>query len=393
MRWQNSPDIRVPYTSPALLICCAARTLSLLKIFLGGYPPIFCNEPRKLYLFFHIYGIYTKVFFSPQFYKSTKYERIRKGSIEQNLKESAHKKGYLTVKVPLPGVDDLEGDALPCPFSRVIDAHVHIFPEVFFQAVWKWFGKHGWPIRYQLPTDQLLGFLFGRGVEHVVAFQYAHKPGMAQWLNDYMVEKVNHFKGKLTGMATVFPGEDGARSVVEKAFEKGLKGVKLHVHVQCFDLLSQDMECIYQACVKASRPMVIHAGREPSSSAYACDPYALCSADRVEEIIRSYPHLKLCVPHLGMDEFDEYSTMLERYDNLWVDTAMALTNYLPLEKLPDLALMRGDRIMYGSDFPNIPFAWDRELKALAGSGLSKELLNKIVQKNAGEFFSINRQVS
>lgn len=307
----------------------------------------------------------------------------------QILKQPVHeKKGYLSVKAPLPGLNDPEGDALPLSLPRVIDAHVHIFPQIFFKAVWDWFGKYGWPVRYQLPTNQLLEFLFVRGIEHVVAFQYAHKPGMAAWLNDYMIKKVDDFKGKLTGMATVFPGEEGAEEIVKRAFQKGLKGVKLHVHVQCFDLLSQDMERIYQTCVKAGHPMVIHAGREPGSPAYACDPYELCSADRVEDIIRSYPGLRLCVPHLGMDEFDAYGTMVEKYDNLWVDTAMALTDYLPLEQLPDIATIREDRIMYGSDFPNIPFAWDRELKVLAGSGLSHELLQKIVRKNAAEFFSI-----
>lgn len=304
------------------------------------------------------------------------------------MRKSNEKKGYLSVKVPLPGVNDSEGLKLPPPFSRVTDAHVHIFPEVFFRAVWGWFDKYGWPIRYQLTTTQLLNFLFTRGVEHVVAFQYAHKAGMAPYLNGYMLEKIEQFQGRLTGMATIFPGEDGATTILEEAFKNGLKGVKLHTHVQCFDLLSKEMEELYTVCAKSRKPMVIHAGREPGSPAYGCDPYELCAAYKVEEVIRSYPQLKLCVPHLGMDEFDQYRSMIERYDNLWLDTAMALTDYLPIDSLPDLDLMREDRVMYGSDFPNIPFAWDRELKALASSGLSDGKLKKITCENAAEFFSI-----
>ncbi|MBF0260158.1 MAG: amidohydrolase [Desulfamplus sp.] len=305
------------------------------------------------------------------------------------MKKATQTKGYLGVKAPLPGLDDSEGEKTPGVFSHLIDAHVHIFPEVFFRAVWGWFDKYGWPIRYQLTTTELLKFLFSRGIDHVVAFQYAHKPGMASYLNDYMVEKIRQFEGKLTGMATVFPGEQGAVSIIEQAFQNGLKGVKLHAHVQCFDLLSVDMEQIYNICSKSGHPMVIHAGREPGSPAYSCDPYELCGAQKVEEIIRSYPALKLCVPHLGMDEFDEYKSMIERYDNLWLDTAMAITDYLPFESLPDLDLMRSDRIMYGSDFPNIPFAWDRELKTLANSNLSDDKLKKISWENAANFFAID----
>ena len=296
--------------------------------------------------------------------------------------------GYLSIKTPLPGLNDPEGTTLPQPFHGVIDAHVHIFPKIISEAVWQWFGKHGWPIRYPLPTNALLEFLFDRGVDHVVAFQYAHKPGMSEWLNDYMVRKVEQFQGHLTGMATVFPGEEGAEKILCRAFDNGLKGVKLHVHVQCFEMLSRDMENIYDLCSKRDRPMVIHAGREPNSPAYACDPYLLCSVDIVEEVIRSYPKLKLCVPHLGMDEFERYRTLVEAYDNLWVDTAMAITDYLPMDNPADITTFRPDRIMYGSDFPNIPYAWDRELKVLAKTALPKSHLKKILQENAQAFFAI-----
>lgn len=44
-----------------------------------------------------------------------------------------------------------------------------------------------------------------------------------------------------------------------------------------------------------------------------------------------------------------------------------------------------DRLMYGSDFPNIPFAWDRELKCLGDAVLSEANLNK----NATAFFDLD----
>jgi len=47
--------------------------------------------------------------------------------------------------------------------------------------------------------------------------------------------------------------------------------------------------------------------------------------------------------------------------------------------------------MYGSDFPNIPYAWDRELKELKAADISHEALEKISYKNAAEFFSLKLQ--
>ena len=49
---------------------------------------------------------------------------------------------------------------------------------------------------------------------------------------------------------------------------------------------------------------------------------------------------------------------------------------------------RSDRIMYGSDFPNIAYAWDREIKELKTANLSSEALEKISYRNAVDFFSI-----
>ena len=94
------------------------------------------------------------------------------------------------------------------------------------------------------------------------------------------------------------------------------------------------------------------------------------------------------MPHLGFDETGAYKKLVEKYDNLWLDTAMVITDYFPFENKIALETYRTDRIMYGSDFPSIPYAWDRELKALQKSEISQDALEQICYKNAVEFFSI-----
>ena len=139
--------------------------------------------------------------------------------------------------MPLPPVDDEEGaeidPSLPVPRSSVVDAHVHLFPDRLFEAIWRWFDVHGWPIRYKLKTPDVIAFALARGVGHIVALHYAHKPGIARGMNAYMAEIVRT-TARVTGMATVMPGEPDARRILEDAFASGLRGVKLHCHVQCF---------------------------------------------------------------------------------------------------------------------------------------------------------------
>jgi predicted TIM-barrel fold metal-dependent hydrolase len=132
----------------------------------------------------------------------------------------------------------------------------------------------------------------------------------------------------------------------------------------------------------------MHVGREPKSTTYGCDPYQLCSAEKLEYILKDYPNIKICVPHLGFDETPAYRKLIEKYDNLWLDTTMVITDYFPMEEKIDLGRYRSDRIMYGSDFPNIPYAWDRELKELKLADLPYDTLKKIAYKNAADFFNL-----
>ena len=290
--------------------------------------------------------------------------------------------------LPLPGVNDVEGRGLPPGLPLVVDAHVHLFPGALFDAVWGWFDVYGWPIRYKLNSRPLVDFLIDRGVGHMVGLHYAHKPGMARLLNTYMARLCREYEGKLTGLATVFPGEPEAAEILSEGFAMGLAGVKLHGHVQCFDLQSPAMETVYAVCAEHGRPLVMHVGREPKSPAYPCDPYLLYRADRVEDVLKQWPDLKVCVPHMGADEFEAFGQMAGAYDNLWLDTTMVLADYLPMDFVPDLAAMRPDRLLYGTDFPNIPYAWDREIKRLVQMELDSQTLAAILGGNACRLFGI-----
>ncbi len=285
-------------------------------------------------------------------------------------------------------IHDREGSNVPAGLPSVIDAHVHIFPRSIFSAIRKWFDKNAWQIRYQLTSSEIFEFLLSHGIKHIIALQYAHKPGIARQLNRYMAEKTREYSNRVTGMATVFPGENNAEKILQEAFDSGLKGLKLHAHVQCFDMNGDHMNRLYECCQANNKPIVMHIGREPKSTAYNCDPYQLCSAEKLEHILKDFPNIKICVPHLGFDETQAYRKMIEKYDNLWLDTTMVITDYFPMKEKTDLGDYRSDRVMYGSDFPNIPYAWDRELKELKMADISYDTLRDIANKNAIKFFNI-----
>lgn len=291
------------------------------------------------------------------------------------------------LQTPLPALNDRAADNLPEHLPAVVDAHVHLFPDHLFASIWQWFDKYGWPIRYRLKSTEIVEFLLSRGISRIVGLHYAHRPGVAGELNRFMSDLCRRYP-QLTGLATVFPGESDSDQILAEAFDSGLAGVKLHCHVQCFDMLGEAMHAIYRTCQSYDKPLIMHVGREPKSPAYPCDPYELCSAERLERVLSEYPELGICVPHLGADEFDSYQRLQAQFDNLWLDTTMMLADYLPFDHIPDLTNMRADRLMYGSDFPNLPYAWDREIQRLLRLNLNHDFLLKLLGRNAAQFYGI-----
>jgi len=288
--------------------------------------------------------------------------------------------------LPLPALNDPEGERLDESLPPVIDAHVHLFSDGFFEAIWRWFEAYGWPIRYKLPSPQVIDFLLSRGVQHIVALHYAHKPGIAGLMNRYMAQ-LSAKHPEVTGLATVLPGEEGATQLLEEAFDMGLRGVKLHCHVQSFSPDDPTMEEIYEACIARDLPLVMHAGREPASPEYPIHPHLLCGVERVREVLRSFPKLRLCVPHLGVDEIVAFTALLEEYDNLWLDTTMAVAGYFPIDDPHRPIQVRPERVMYGTDFPNLPYAWDREVRALSRQH-DEQTLAAVLGETARKFFAI-----
>ena len=57
---------------------------------------------------------------------------------------------------------------------------------------------------------------------------------------------------------------------------------------------------------------------------------------------------------------------------------MTLADYLPFKNVLDLAKMRSGRLIFGSDFPNLPYTLDRELKRIDHLNLTAEQLEKLL---------------
>jgi predicted TIM-barrel fold metal-dependent hydrolase len=290
------------------------------------------------------------------------------------------------VTAPLPTIDDDDSGRVPDGLD-VVDAHVHIFPPGFAAALWRWFDAHAWRIRYQIQAEQVVELLASRGVRRMVALTYAHKPGVAQLLNRFVAEAARR-SPQLIALGTVFPGEPDERALLAEALGPlGLRGLKLHCHVQRMAADDPRLEPAYSACEAAGLPLVIHCGSAPATGGYGVDVHTLAGADRMERVLERHPRLTVVVPHLGQGEADDYARLLDRHERLYLDTTMVVGGYFPGSAVPvELIARHPDRILYGTDFPNLPYRWNRELDALTAAPLDEQARRAVLGGNARRVF-------
>lgn len=264
----------------------------------------------------------------------------------------------------------------------VIDCHVHVFPEGVARALRKWFTENAWEFYEKGSQEELISKLFQKGIRGAVLLPYAHKPGISETLNEFVSHMARRFPGTV-GFAAIHKEDKDTKGILRKAFGSlGLKGIKIHCHVQKVSPDAPELDPVYQEALNWDVPVVIHAGKEPWIPAYGYDVREITGARRVEKVLRRYGSLKLIVPHLGFNETEEFCHLLDRYQNLYLDTTMMLAGFFPAEVKREILSIHATRILYGTDYPHIPYEVERELVNLLNMGLEEEELELILSGNA-----------
>src|SRR5262249_55746912 len=157
------------------------------------------------------------------------------------------------------------------------------------RAIRAWFDAHAWRIRFRGSAEEALDDLRSAGAAKIVGLVYAHKPGAARALNEYLGELCRAHAG-VVGVGTVLPGEPDVGAIGEDAISKhGLRGIKLHCHVQKMSIDDPRVVDVLSYCEELGVPAVVHAGRQPKTDGYGVDPTAICGVARTEAVLRACP--------------------------------------------------------------------------------------------------------
>jgi uncharacterized protein len=256
----------------------------------------------------------------------------------------------------------------------LVDLHVHFLPEPVTQKLWAFFDNglenYGveWPIQYRFDEAERVRILRELGVVAFAPLVYPHKAGMAEWLNDWVREFAARTPGAVP-TATLYP-EPGVEKYLSRALEDGARCVKAHVQVGVYDPRAAELDVAWGLVAEAGVPMVIHCGHGPLRAGQ------FTGLGKFGEVLRRHPRLTAVLAHAGMPEFDLAFDLVKQYPNVYVDTTMVGVDFgppLPADFLP-LVADHADRIVLGTDFPNIPYEYAHQISAIAGWAEANEQL-------------------
>jgi hypothetical protein len=272
----------------------------------------------------------------------------------------------------------------------LIDVHVHLLPPRVMEKVRHQFDSAGpligrpWPLQYRGDEDDLVARLRALGVRRFSALPYAHRPGIAEYLNEWAADLAVRAPEVLTS-ATLFP-EPGVETYVARRIEAGVRVFKVHVQVGRFELTDPLLDEAWGLIEEAAVPTVIHVNSGPVANEHT-------GPEPMRALLRRHPRLVAVLAHMGAPEYADFLDIAERHETVRLDTTMAFTDFSEgLAPFPRRALPRlddlGERILLGSDFPNIPYAYVHQLHALERLGLGDDWLRAVCYGNGARLFEL-----
>lgn len=273
------------------------------------------------------------------------------------------------------------------PVADVVDAHVHLMPDRLMTAIRDALGAEaGWAFEHPTDLDAMTATLTDAGVDRFFALPYAHKPDVADDLNTWVCETAVSSPHAIP-FATVHAADDDVGGIVERAVADGARGLKFQLPVQGFPADDPRLDPAYEVAAEHDLPIVCHAGTAPM---FRDDPNV--GTDRFRSFLDSYPELRVCAAHMGAYDVDAFCDLARTHENVFLDTTFAMSavaetymDFDPWSVSDETLVELSESVMYGSDYPNIPYPYEKERAHLLARDLPTPVQRDIFARTARRF--------
>ena len=258
----------------------------------------------------------------------------------------------------------------------IIDAHAHVFPveakNIAVQSISSFYN--GARMQHDGSIEELLISGTKAGVRQYVVFSCATIANQVASINNFIIETCRQHP-EFIGVGTLHRDFPNYEAELQRLFDFGIRGIKIHPDFQHFPLDDPAMMPIYDTMEHMGMFLLAHSGDIRFTASHPL---------RLSRIARTFPRLKCIAAHLGgwmqWEAAREYLVL----PNVYVDTSSTL-GFVGMEPVRRaLEVFDTSHIFFGTDFP----MWDhrQEILSLQRLGINDQLLEDILGKNFQQFY-------
>ena len=270
---------------------------------------------------------------------------------------------------------------------RIIDTHVHIFPEkiaaaavkatsdFYMDAVSPEGNLHDDFSNLSGTVKDLVKRSAEAGIDRSVVFSTATKPHQVESINNFIAAACREYP-QLIGVGTMHIDYPDFGTELKRMKELGLVGVKLHPDIQRFALDDDRLLPLYDQMRAENMFLIAHTGDYR---------YDYSSPVRMARVAKLFPEMRFVGAHFGgWSEWDAARECLN-LPNVYVDTSSTLgfAGVGPVKKA--FAAFDPTHIFFGTDYP----MWDPagELERFFQLGLDDKLAEMVLAENFERFLT------
>lgn len=244
----------------------------------------------------------------------------------------------------------------------IIDFHTHIVPPSIKERRKELVSEdpcfrdlYSDPKAKMATAEELIESMDREGIDVSVVTNIGwRRPELCRRTNDYIMESVAKYAGRLIGFCTIVPQSEDAPSEIERCARGGLRGVgELMPHLQGFDLGDRSLMAPIVAAAGAHGMVILTHSSEPVGHTYPGKGDVF--PGMLYRFIAAFPEATIICAHWG-GGLPFYALMPEvgaALKNVYFDSAASPFLY-KYEIFPRVADLVGpEKILFGSDFPLI----------------------------------------
>jgi hypothetical protein len=231
--------------------------------------------------------------------------------------------------------------------------------------------------------EQMVALMDEAGVQTVLLSAW-HRPGHWVISNDEIAGIVRQCPGRFVGVAAVNLEKpvEAVRELRRAVKELGFKALRVVPWLWGRPPNDKFYFPLYVKCIELDIPFctqVGHTGPLMPSETGRPVPY-------LDEVALTFPELKIVGGHIGYPWTDEMIGVAWKHANVYIDTSAYLPRYYPPSLIHYMKTYGQDKVLFGTNFPQLPF--DKCVEQARALGLPEEVERKFLHENARRVFKL-----